>query len=405
MLLVYICAMITSRQLFLQHLAQTSPEPVLLEIVKASGVSMTDAEGRQYLDLISGISVSNIGHCHPKVVEAVRHQAGEYMHLMVYGELVQSPQVKLAQQLISLLPPSLNCCYFVNSGSEAIEGAMKLAKRATGRKEIISFHNAYHGSTQGALSIIGSEEFRNAYRPLLPSIKRLKFNDFNDLNEISNRTACVVVELIQGEAGVLVPDKGYLKSLERRCRETGTLMVVDEIQTGFRRTGPLMAFITEDITPDILVLAKGMGGGMPIGAFIADKKLMDQLSTKPVLGHITTFGGHPVCCAAALASLTIVEALEEKEILRKGELFRSHLVHQQIKSVAGRGLLMGVEFQDERFCKKVISRCISNGAFTDWFLFAPHKMRLAPPLIIDDHQIFMATEIILRSIEEVMSGE
>lgn len=378
---------------------------MLMEMVKASGVTMTDAEGRQYLDLISGISVSNVGHCHPKVVDAVRHQAGEYMHLMVYGELVQSPQVKLAQKLTSMLPPSLNCCYFVNSGSEAVEGAMKLAKRATGRHEMISFHNAYHGSTQGALSLIGSEEFRNAYRPLLPSIKRLKFNNIDELSEISSRTACVVAEVIQGEAGALVPDKGYLKLLEQRCRQTGALLIVDEIQTGFRRTGPMMALMTEDITPDILVLAKGMGGGMPIGAFIADKLLMDQLSTKPVLGHITTFGGHPVCCAAALASLTIVAAMDEQEIIRKGELFRSGLVHQQIRAITGRGLMMGIEFSDEIFCKKVISRCLKNGVFTDWFLFAPHKMRLAPPLIIDDHQIFMATEIILRSIEEVMNGE
>lgn len=397
--------MITTRQLFLQHLAQTSPEPLLMEIVNASGVYLTDAEGRQYIDLISGISVSNVGHCHPKVVEAVRKQAGEYMHLMVYGELVQSPQVKLAQQLISVLPPSLNSCYFVNSGSEAIEGAMKLAKRATGRHEIISFQNAYHGSTQGALSLIGSEEFRNAYRPLLPSIKRLTFNNIDELNEISKHTACVVTEIIQGEAGAIVPDMGFLKLLEKRCRETGALLIADEIQTGFRRTGPLMALMEEDIIPDILLLAKGMGGGMPIGAFIADKHLMDHLSTKPVLGHITTFGGHPVSCAAALASLTLVEALEEHEIVRKGELFRSHLVHQQIRSISGRGLLMGVEFSDEKFCKKVISRCLKNGVFTDWFLFAPHKMRLAPPLIIDDHQIFMATEIILRSIEEALEGE
>ncbi len=391
--------MLTNRQIFLNHLGQTSPEPLLLEIVRAEGVKMFDSEGHEYLDLISGISVSNVGHCHPKVVEAVQNQAATYMHLMVYGELVQSPQVMLAQRLTSLLPDTLNSCYFVNSGSEAIEGAMKLAKRVTGRHEIIAFNNAYHGSTQGALSIIGSEYFRNSFRPLLPSVRHLNFNRTNELELISENTACVVTEIIRGEAGAEVPLPGYLKALEKRCREMGALLVVDEIQSGFRRTGPLMAFMAEGITPDILVLAKGMGGGMPIGAFIAEKQLMDRLTGNPVLGHITTFGGHPVSCAAALAALNIVETIPQAEIERKSELFRSNLVHEKIVSVSGRGLMMAVEFSDETFCKKVIAKCIENGIFTDWFLFAPHKMRIAPPLIIDDEQILNACKVILESIE------
>lgn len=395
--------MLSNRQIFLSHIGQTSPEPLLLEIVKASGVEMFDVQGKSYLDLISGISVSNVGHCHPKVVEAVQKQAATYMHLMVYGELIQSPQVMLAQKLTSLLPETLQSCYFVNSGSEAIEGAMKLAKRVTGRHEIIAFNNAYHGSTHGALSIIGSEYFRNSFRPLLPSIRHLNFNRADELEQITENTACVVTEIVRGEAGAEVPLPGYLKALEKRCREKGALLVVDEIQTGFRRTGPLMAFMDEGITPDILVLAKGMGGGMPIGAFIASKHLMDQLTGSPVLGHITTFGGHPVSCTAALAALHVVEAIPQTEIERKSELFRSKLVHERIVSVSGRGLMLGVEFSDETCCKKVIAKCIDNGVFTDWFLFASHKMRIAPPLIINDEQIVKACEVILDSIDKVVA--
>lgn len=390
--------MLNHRQLFLQHLAPTSTSPMLLEIERASGCEMFAPDGKAYLDLISGISVSNVGHCHPDVVKAVNDQVQRYMHLMVYGELIQTPQVNLAKALTDLLPDSLNSVYFVNSGSEAIEGAMKLAKRHTGRHEIIAFHNAYHGSTHGALSIIGSEYFRNSYRPLLPSIKHLHYNNIIELDQISEKTACVIIEAIQGEAGAVVPDKGYLAAVADRCRQTGALLVLDEIQTGFGRTGPLMAFMNEQVVPDILVLAKGMGGGMPIGAFIASKELMSCFADNPVLGHITTFGGHPVSCAAALASLNIVSKIKEGEIQRLGELFKSLLVHPSIRSISGRGLLLSVEFENEETCKRVINTCIENGVFTDWFLFAPHKMRIAPPLIINDHQIFMACEVILKSI-------
>jgi len=393
--------MSNNRTLFLSHLAQTSDTPLMLEIERASGVELYGTEGQKWIDLISGIAVSNVGHCHPDVVKAISDQASKYMHVMVYGELIQSPQVKFAEALVSLLPDSLNSCYLVNSGSEAIEGAMKLAKRFTGRHEIIAFNNAYHGSTQGALSIIGSEYFRNSFRPLLPSIKHLEYDNVDELDHISDRTACVVVEIIQGEAGAVSPATWYLKKVSDKCHQHGALLVLDEIQTGFHRTGPFMAFMNEDFVPDILVLAKGMGGGMPIGAFIASRDIMDALTHNPALGHITTFGGNPVCCASALSTLEIVKLLDEKEIIRKGSIFHDLLIHPEIKRITGRGLLLGVEFEDEVFNKKVIERCIENGVFTDWFLFAPHKMRIAPPLIIEDHQIFMACEIILKSINDL----
>jgi acetylornithine/N-succinyldiaminopimelate aminotransferase len=393
--------MLSNRQLFLQHLAPTSTTPLLLEIERAKGVVLYGKDGEQWFDLISGISVSNVGHCHPNVVAAVCEQAEKFMHLMVYGELVQSPQVQFAKALTDLLPENLNCCYLVNSGSEAIEGAMKLAKRATGRHEIIAFNNAYHGSTQGALSIIGSEYFRNSFRPLLPSIKHLNFGELSDLNEINSQTACVIVEPIQGEAGALVPSIEYLKTLSEKCKQEGALLIFDEIQTGFRRTGPLMAFMDSGVVPDVLVLAKAMGGGMPIGAFISSNEILNSFTGNPVLGHITTFGGHPVSCAAALASLKIVAAITEASVMQKSELFRKLLVHSQIKNISGKGLLLAIEFENEELNKKIIDACIKNGVFTDWFLFAPHKMRIAPPLIIETHEIIMACEIILKSIDEV----
>jgi acetylornithine/N-succinyldiaminopimelate aminotransferase len=393
--------MLTHRQIFLEHLAQTSREPLLLEIESAKGAVLYGPGGKEYLDLISGISVSNVGHCHPAVVTAVQEQCARYMHVMVYGELVQSPQTLLALALTRVLPPSLNSCYFVNSGSEAIEGAMKLAKRVTGRTEIISFRNAYHGSTQGALSIMGDEYFKNAFRPLLPDTRILDFGDAGQLTEITSRTACVVAEAIQGEAGAVMPPKGYLEALSARCRETGTLLVLDEIQTGFRRTGPLMAFMDTGIVPDILVLAKGMGGGMPIGAFIAARELTSVFTDNPVLGHITTFGGHPVSCAAALATLKITESIPAAEVEEKGRMFRERLVHPLIKNISGKGLLLAIEFESEALNREVITRCIAKGVFTDWFLFAPHKMRLAPPLVIEHHQIFMACDVILEVLNEL----
>ncbi|HEX5003383.1 MAG TPA: aspartate aminotransferase family protein [Bacteroidia bacterium] len=391
----------SNRQVFLEHLAQTSHEPLAVEITAASGAVLYGPDGTSYLDLISGIAVSNLGHCHPDVVEAVQRQAEKFMHVMVYGELIQAPQNDLAAELTSLLPASLNCCYFVNSGSEAIEGAMKLAKRATGRTEIISFHKAYHGSTQGALSIMGDEFFKTAYRPLLPDTRQISYGSVADLAFITQKTACVIVEPVQGEAGAVLPPEGYLKLLASKCKDVGALLIADEIQTAFRRTGPMFASLSAGIIPDVLVLAKSMGGGMPIGSFIADKKLMGVFAENPVLGHITTFGGHPVSCAAALAALKVTRHIPESEIVRKGELFRERLVHPAVKEITGKGLMLGVKLESETLNRELIRRCMLRGVFTDWFLFAPDKLRIAPPLIIDDHQIFMACEVILQVLDEL----
>ncbi len=393
--------MITQRQLFFNHVAQTSDMPLALEIEKADGLYLTDVHGNRYMDLISGISVSNVGHRHPKVLSAIKNQLDKYMHLMVYGEYIQSPQVQLATLLTSLLPKNLSSVYFVNSGSEAIEGAMKLAKRYTGRTEIVSFNNAYHGSTQGSLSIMGNEEFKNAFRPLLPDVKQILFNNIADLQEITERTACVIVETIQGEAGAIVPENDFLKELSNRCREVGALLVADEIQCGFGRTGKLFAFEHYRFVPDIMTIAKGMGGGMPIGAFISSNEIMNSLTNNPILGHITTFGGHPVCCAASLAVVSIL--LEEKlmeEVAAKEQLFRNLLIHPKIKSIKGKGLLLSVEFESFEFNKAIIDRCIANGVISDWFLFNANSMRIAPPLIITEDEIIIACNVILQSIEQ-----
>ena len=392
--------MISQRQLFLNHLAQTSDAPLSLEIEKAEGIYLTDISGKKYMDLISGISVSNVGHRHPKVLKAINEQLDKYLHLMVYGEYIQSPQVQLAKLITEQLPPSLSSVYFVNSGSEANEGALKLAKRYTGRTEIIACHNAYHGSTHGALSVMGKEESKKAFRPLLPDIRFIRFNNSSDLEQITRKTACVIIEPIQGEAGIIVPDAAYLEQLRERCTETGTLLIFDEIQTGFGRTGTLFAFEYFKAIPDILTIAKGMGGGMPIGAFISSKEIMDSFKTNPALGHITTFGGHPICCAASKACLEIL--LEEKlpeKTLEKEKFFKSLLLHASIKEVRGKGLLLAVEFEDDKFTKGVIDKCIENGVITDWFLFCSNSMRIAPPLTITKDQIRQACDIIIKSID------
>jgi acetylornithine/N-succinyldiaminopimelate aminotransferase len=394
--------MLTNRQLFLNYVAQTSETPLALEIEKAEGIYLFDTSGKKYIDLISGISVSNVGHRHPKVVTAIKEQLDKYMHLMVYGEYIQSPQTLLAKALSALLPENLSSVYFVNSGSEAIEGAMKLAKRFTGRTEIISFKNAYHGSTQGSLSVMGNEEFKNAFRPLLPDTRQIEFNNVNDLEFITTRTACVIVETIQGEAGAVVPKNDFLLKLREKCSATGTLLVADEIQCGFGRTGTLFAFEQFGFVPDVLCLAKGMGGGMPIGAFISSTAIMQSLMSNPVLGHITTFGGHPVCCAASLATVNVL--LEEKlmeSVTKKEALFRSLLVHPKILSVNGKGLLLAVEFENFEKNKAIIDNCIANGVITDWFLFNPASMRIAPPLTITEEQIRASCKVILESISAI----
>jgi acetylornithine/succinyldiaminopimelate/putrescine aminotransferase len=389
----------TQRQLFLSHVAQTSETPLALEIEKAEGVYLYDSCGKRYMDLISGISVSNVGHRHPKVIEAIKRQLDKYMHLMVYGEYVQSPQVQLATRLSELLPPNLHSVYFVNSGSEAIEGAMKLAKRATGRTEIISFKNAYHGSTQGSLSIMGNEEFKNSFRPLLPDTKQLDYNDISQLEQITDRTACVVIETIQGEAGAIVPKNDFLKKLRERCDGVGALLVADEIQCGFGRTGKLFAFEHYDFVPDILCIAKGMGGGMPIGAFVSSKEIMSTLTNNPILGHITTFGGHPVSCAAALATLNvIIDERHYEQVSEKETLFRKLLIHPKIKYVNGKGLLLAVAFDSYEQNKTIIDKCIDKGIITDWFLFNAHSMRIAPPLTITKEEIKEACEVILAAL-------
>jgi acetylornithine/N-succinyldiaminopimelate aminotransferase len=408
--LYFACTTMTNRQLFLNHVAQTSDAPLALEIVKAEGCMLYDATGKTYIDLIGGISVCNVGHRHPKVIDAVKKQLDDYMHIMVYGELVQGPQVQYAKKLTEHLPSSLNSVFYTASGTEATEGAMKLAKRYTNRTQIISFKNSYHGSTQGALSVMGSEYWQQAFRPLLPGILQLHYNSFDDLENISTQTACVIAETIQAEAGVLVPQDGWLKALRERCNETGTLLVLDEIQCGFGRNGSLWAFTQFNVVPDILLLGKALGGGMPLGAFIADKKIMGSLTHEPVLGHINTFGGHPVCCAAGLAAFEVL--LEEKlvdSVSAKEALFLSLLVHPKIKAIRSRGLMMAVEFEDFEMNKQVIDLLVGSQGkerslphvFTDWFLFAANCLRIVPPLTIKDEEIWSACAAIVAALDEL----
>jgi len=396
--------MLTLRQLFLANNAQTTDFPLLLEFERAEGIYMYDASGKPYIDLISGIGVSSLGHSNPYVINAIKEQLDKYMHLMVYGEYVQTPQVRFAGKLISILPSQLNSVYFVNSGAEAVEGALKLAKRYTGRSKIISCYNSYHGSTNGALSVMGNEEYKQAYRPLLPGINFIKFNHIDDLELITQETACVIIETVQGEAGVRVPDKAYMQVLRQRCTDTGTLLILDEIQAALGRTGKLFAFEHFDIVPDILLLAKALGGGMPVGAFISSNKIMGALKENPILGHITTFGGHPVCCAAGLAALEVLlnENLVE-QVDAKEKLFRELLVHPAIKEVRGKGLMLAIELEDFDLNKKIIDRCIENGVVVDWFLHCSNSMRIAPPLIITHDEIRKACEVIIESINHYTS--
>ena len=388
----------TQRELFLRHIAQTSPAPMALEIVQATGSILTDAAGKNFIDLIGGISVANVGHRHPAVITAIQKQLEAYLHIMVYGEFIESPQVQYAKLLTENLPQNLNSVYFTNSGAEAVEGAMKLVKRITGRTQIIAFNDSYHGSTQGALSIMGEEYWRNAFRPLLPDVLHLRYNEFETIDEISNLTACVFVETVQAEAGVIAPSTAWMQALRKKCTETGALLVMDEIQTGFGRTGKLWGFENFDVVPDVLLLGKALGGGMPLGAFIADKQLMEVFTENPVLGHITTFGGHPVSCAAGNAALTAL--LNEKmieDVQHKKDLFLSSLNHLAIVSIRSCGLWLAIEFVSFEKNKMVIDYCISNGILTDWFLFAPHCMRISPPLIITDEQIKESCKVILQA--------
>jgi acetylornithine/succinyldiaminopimelate/putrescine aminotransferase len=396
---------LTNRQLFYQHLAIPANVPEALEIVKAEGIYLFTDKGEKYVDLVSGVSVSNIGHRHPKVVEAIKKQVDSYMHLMVYGEFIQSPQVQLAGKLARHLPENLDATYLVNSGSEAVEGAMKLAKRITGRSEIIAFKNAYHGGTQGALSILGNEEMKYAFRPLLPDIRFLEFNCFQDLEQITRKTAAVVLEAIQAEAGIILPKKGYLKAIRKRCTDMGCELILDDIQMGFGRTGKLFSFENYDFVPDILCLAKGMGGGMPIGAFVSSKEKMNLLQFNPALGHITTFGGHPVSAAAALASLKVLTETDLIEhVDEKGKRFANALkTHPLIKEIRQIGLMLGVELFSEEITQKVMSALFSNRLIVDQFLFNSRSFRIAPPLTITFDEIDEICKTLVKSLDHIES--
>jgi acetylornithine/N-succinyldiaminopimelate aminotransferase len=394
------------RELFLRHVAQTSTAPLALEIVHAEGSLLTGASGKKYIDLIGGISVANTGHRHPAVVAAIQQQLDKYLHIMVYGEMVQSPQVLYAKALAESLPEGLDSVYFTNSGAEAVEGAMKLAKKATGRHQVIAFTNSYHGSTQGALSIIGDEYWRNAYRPLLPGISHEAYNSYEVLGRITTETACLIMETVQAEAGIIVPDPEWVRAVSEKCKSTGTLLVLDEIQAGFGRTGRLWAFSAFGIVPDILLLGKALGGGLPLGAFISRRELMAQLSENPVLGHITTFGGHPLCCSAGLAAFEALineNMMEDQE--RKAGIFLGRLKHPMIRAVRSCGMWMAVEFDSFETCKKVIDNCIENGVLTDWFLFAPNCLRISPPLNIPVELVEKACRVILEAIESLGNQE
>ena len=395
--------MISQRQLFLNHVAQTSDSPLALEIERAEGVYLYDTAQKSYLDLIAGISVSNIGHCHPAVVKAVQEQSARYMHTLVYGEFVLSPQVELATLLAEHLPPALNSTYFVNSGAEATEGALKLAKRYTGRHNIVACRKSYHGSTQGAMSLNSETFFTGAYRPLLPNIYHIEYNCDEDLELINEQTACVIMETVRGEIGVQLPQNNYLQRVRQRCTDVGALLILDEIQVGCGRTGTLWAFEQYGIVPDILLLAKGFGGGMPIGAFVSSKEIMNVFTHNPFLGHITTFGGHPVSCAAALASLRVLTSQREiiGNVKRKGELFASTLQHEAIREIRRTGLFMGVQVANFDFVRAVIRQCLEWGVLTDWFLFNDSSIRIAPPLTISDAEISKASTILLDAIDKI----
>ena len=392
----------TKRQLFLDHVAQTSPMPLMLEVDHAKGIYIYDVHGKAYMDLNSGICVSAMGHCHPDVVKAIKDQVDKHLHTMVYGEHLQAPQVKLANLLTEHLPSPLNSVYFVMSGSEAVEGAMKLAKRYTGKYEIVCCRNAYHGSTQGAESLRSDIDFVQAFRPLIPGIRFIDFNDETSLDAITNKTACVITEPIQAESGVQLPNENFLKSLREKCNTTGALLVLDEIQTGFGRTGSLFAFEQYGIEPDILLTAKGLGGGMPIGAFIASKEMMSVFTRKPVLGHITTFGGHPVSCASAHAALNaLLNSDLIDQVKAKGQLFQDLLQHEKIKEVRGKGLMLAVEMSRKKYMKYVVQGAIENGMLVDWFLFNNGAFRLAPPLIITEEQIREACKRFIQILDMI----
>ncbi len=391
-----------SHATFLNNLAQTTKFPFLIDIERAEGIYLYAPDGKAYMDLISGIAVSNIGHRHPYVIEAIKQQLDKHLHVMVYGEFVQSSPNMLAETLTSLLPKQLNCCYFTNSGTEANEGALKLAKRFTGRSEIISFRGAYHGSTHGSLSVSGNEVKKFAFRPLLPDVKFINFNITEELANITTNTACVIVEPIQGDAGVRIARQEYLEALRARCTEVGALLIFDEIQTGIGRTGKMFAFEHYNVVPDILTSAKALGGGLPIGTFISSYEIMESLTHDPILGHITTFGGNPVCCAAANATLEVI--IEEKlldEVEEKGAYIESLLQHRRIREIRRKGLMFAFEFETAEEVAAIVKYCLDNGVICFWFLSCPNSFRIAPPLNITKAEIRKACSVIMEAIEAI----
>ncbi len=394
--------MISERQLFLKHLAQTSEIPLMLEIDSANGIFIYDKSGKKYIDLISGIAVSSLGHNNKRIIESIKLQLDKHMHTMVYGEFIQSIQVQLATALCELLPTKLNSVYLVNSGTEANEGAVKLAKRYTSRPHVVSFKNAYHGSTHGSLSLMGDETFKNSFRPLLPGVQFCNFNDESSLGIIDGNTAAVIVEPIQAEAGIIVPTGNFLTKLRDKCNQTGSLLIFDEIQTGFGRTGKLFGFEHFNVVPDIVTFAKAFGGGMPLGAFVSSKEIMHSLTHQPVLGHITTFGGHPVSCAAAFESLKIITEDDLSGHAKKcEEIFRNILVHPRIKELRGRGLFLAMQLESFDEVRKVILSSLEQGVIADWFLFCRNAIRIAPPLLISEDEIIRSSEILKKALNKI----
>ena len=394
------------RKQFLRHVAQTSPAPQLIEVARAQGVFFYTPEGKPYYDLVSGVSVNNVGHGNRVVIEAVQRQAADYMHIMVYGEMVECPQVEFARLLAETLPEPLDTVYFLNSGAEAVEGALKLAKRYTARTEMISMRRAYHGSTHGAMSMMGApegEEWKNAFRPLLPDTKAIRYNSFEDLEQITERTACVLCEPVQGEAGVRPPVDGYLQALRKRCTEVGALLIFDEIQTGMGRCGEMFAMQKYGVTPDIVCLAKALGGGMPLGAFGSSQEIMSTLTHDPVLGHITTFGGHPVCCAAGLAAMKFLQENKiVEDVERKGALYEELLKdHPAVKEIRRSGLLLAVELGESEKLYRIMDLFIEQGIMSDWFLYCDTAFRISAPLVITDDEIRDSVRIIRNCLDRL----
>ena len=392
-----------NRQLFFQHLAQTSDKPIGIEVASAEGIYIKDVNEKKFVDMIAGFSVCNIGHSHPDVIQAIKQQVEKYMHVIVYGEFIQAPQVQYAKALTSLLPENLQSVYFTSSGTEAAEGAMKLAKRVTKRTKIISFIGGYHGSTQGALSVMGDEYFKNAFRPLLPDTLQLRYNNFEDLEQIDSSVACVIVEPVQAESGITPASKDWLAAIAEKCKEHCVLLIFDEIQSGFGRTGSMFAFENLGVVPDILLVGKALGGGLPLGAFISHPRMMGLFTESPVLGHITTFGGNPVSCAAGSAALKVLQNSGWiKEVSEKENILVKQMIHPAIINRTHKGLWMSLQFESDTLTKKIAATCVANGIITDWFLFAEDKIRIAPPLCISADELSSAIEKIKLSIDQAI---